>query len=406
MPTLKSPAWGLIALLVVGCATSSPRPGAGTAILGSSRTVIESIDEQNIREDGADPRRLSSRFRRAATPSRSAWIRLDGLAPSSRQREDHHGLFRRRRGSRLSDPTDLRSGSVAGQIVDALLASPCPGCAEIQETTTAAQAPATAASPSLEETHRPASLPVPSRPLVRDSQLPGSGLTAGVGFCFGGESLYTVSFLNAPDRNLNAGRGVLVTVGGLWTPLWIDDQFGFGAGASAGWKYDSIEASNGAVSLTRFPLTATAHSLSLAVGRASGYEHEFPLRRRALEHLVRATRLRQRQTLGHDRRILPPRATSSSSARKSSRYSLLVGDAQLLDPIGHHVAARREQAPDRDGRGPGVPLEHRRPVLRPVRDRGLATVQRRACRRAAARGRSAATPRPRWGRARCPRRRQ
>ena len=102
---------------------------------------------------------------------------------------------------------------------------------------------------------------MPSRPLGRDSNLPGSGLTAGVGFFVGGESLYTVSFTNGPDRNLNAGRGVLVTVGGLWTPLWIDDQFGFGAGASAGWKYDAIEASNGAISLTRFPLSATIHSL-------------------------------------------------------------------------------------------------------------------------------------------------
>src|SRR6185436_18933688 len=77
----------------------------------------------------------------------------------------------------------------------------------------------------------------------------------------GGDSLYKATFTNGPERNLNAGRGVLVTAGGLWTPLWIDDQFGFGVGASAGWKHDSISASNGEVKLTRFPLTGTVHSL-------------------------------------------------------------------------------------------------------------------------------------------------
>ena len=56
---------------------------------------------------------------------------------------------------------------------------------------------------------------------------------------------------------------MLVTAGGLWTPLWIEDQFGFGAGASAGWKFDSIEAANGSISLTRFPLSATVHGLIL-----------------------------------------------------------------------------------------------------------------------------------------------
>jgi hypothetical protein len=263
MLTLKSPAWGLIALLVVGCATSSPRPGAATAILGSSRTVIESIDEQNIREDGADASKAqfeippgrhtievsmesdSTALRLPADSAKTITVCFDAVAG---------------RGY-LTQPI-FEAGRWRAEIVDAATGvGVSSGCAEVQETTTAAKAPATASSPSLEEKIRPASLPVPSRPLARDSQLPGSGLTAGVGFCFGGESLYTVSFLNAPDRNLNAGRGVLVAVGGLWTPLWIDDQFGFGAGGSAGWKYDSIEASNGAVSLTRFPLTATVHSL-------------------------------------------------------------------------------------------------------------------------------------------------
>lgn len=272
MLTLKCPGWGLIALVVVGCATSSPRPGAATAILGSNRAVIESIDERDIREDGADASKAqyeippghhtievslesdSTALRLPADSAKTITVCFDAFAGQSYLTQPIFEADRWR-----AEIVDASTGVAVSR-----------RCAEVQETTTAAQAPAeaagpvpseTASSPSVEENHRPASLPVPSRPLVRDSELPGSGLTAGVGFFFGGESIYSVTFLNGPERKLNAGRGVLVTAGGLWTPLWIDDQFGFGVGGSAGWKYDSIEASNGSVSLTRFPLTATVHSL-------------------------------------------------------------------------------------------------------------------------------------------------
>ena len=267
MSTLKPSSWGvtalLVALLVMGCATSSPRPGAATAILGSQQIVVESIDERYVRDDSASP----SRARFEIPPGRHAIeVSLEADSTALRLPADSAKTltvcFDAVAGrSYLTQPI-FEAGRWRAEVVDESTgAAVSSGCAEVQETTTEAQAPAMAPSPIWQETPRPASLPVPSRPLGRDSDLPGSGLTAGVGFFFGGESLYTVSFVEGPDRNLKAGRGVLVALGGLWTPWWIDDQFGFGAGASLGWKYDSIAASNGGVSLTRFPLSATVHSL-------------------------------------------------------------------------------------------------------------------------------------------------
>jgi hypothetical protein len=249
MLTLRSLPWVVIAPLVLGCATSSPRPGAATAILGSRRTVVESIDEQYIRGDGANASKAQFEIP-AGRHTVEVSLETDSTA-MQRPADSANTLtvcFNAIAGQSYLTRPIFEAARWRAEIVDASTGVPV-------------SSGWTASAPGLEEKVRPASLPVPSRPLARDSNLPGSGLTAGVGFFFGGESLYKVTFIDAPDRNLNAGRGVLVTVGGLWTPLWIDDQFGFGAGASASWKYDSIEASNGSVSLTRFPLSATVHSL-------------------------------------------------------------------------------------------------------------------------------------------------
>ena len=263
MLTSRSPSWGVVALVLVGCATSSPRPGATSAILGLRGTVLESIDERYIRDDSADASKAQFEI---PAGRRTIEVSLESDSTALRVPADRRQTitvcFDAVAGRTYLSQPIFEADRWRAEIVDASTGvAVSSGCAEVHETATATPAPATASSPSLEEKVRPSSLPVPSRPLDRDSKLPGSGLTAGVGFFFGGEALYTVSFTNGPDRDLNAGRGVLVTVGGLWTPLWIDDQFGFGGGASAGWKHDAIEAANGSVSLTRFPLTATVHSL-------------------------------------------------------------------------------------------------------------------------------------------------
>ncbi len=261
MLTLESSCLTVLALLGVGCATSGHRPSAAAAILGSSKTVVESIDERNVRAEGGNP--ANAQFE--IPPGRHA-IEVSLESDSSVQHAATDPATITVCFNAVAGRTYLTQPIIEGsrwrpEIVDEFTGSGVStGCAEAPDTSSAANGPDTIVSPSSGEKLALASLPVPPR-AGRDSNLPGSGLTAGVGFFFGGESLYKVTFSNAPDRNLNAGRGVLVTAGGLWTPLWIDDQFGFGAGASIGWKYDSISASNGEVTLTRFPVSATVHSL-------------------------------------------------------------------------------------------------------------------------------------------------
>jgi hypothetical protein len=263
MGSLTRTSWFVaLGAAAAGCATGHAREDAMSATLGSDRTLIENIDERNVRGEDAE----ASKARFELPPGRhSVEVSLErDSSTSRRQDESAQGIamcFAAVAGHRYRTKPVFEAGRWHPEIVDESTGlTVSSGCADTSAEP-AVQAPATVASRRLDENSRPASLPVPSRPVSRDSRLPGTGVTAGVGFFFGGETLYTVTFTNAPERNLSAGRGVLVTVGGLWTPLWIDDQFGFGAGAAIGWKYDSIEASNGTVSLKRFPLNLTVHSV-------------------------------------------------------------------------------------------------------------------------------------------------
>jgi hypothetical protein len=261
--TLKSSFPGVVALLVVGCATGGARQSAGTALLGSRQAVLESIDDQYVREDGAAARKAQFEL---APGRHTVQVSLESNATAMRAPSDRAKTitvcFHAREGrSYLAQPI-IEGNRWRAEIVDESTgASVSRACADPQETSPAVEGLTLPSSPMATEPPPSAPLPVPARTLIRDPDLPGSAVTAGVGFCFGGESLYRVSFADGPDKNLRAGRGVLVTVGGLWTPLWIDDRFGLGAGGSIGWKYDNITAMNGSVSLARFPLSATVHSL-------------------------------------------------------------------------------------------------------------------------------------------------
>jgi hypothetical protein len=62
-------------------------------------------------------------------------------------------------------------------------------------------------------------------------------------------------------ETLSAGSGVFLSIGGIWTPLWIGDELGLGVGGYLGLKYDSIGGSNASLSLTRFPIGFAAHAL-------------------------------------------------------------------------------------------------------------------------------------------------
>jgi hypothetical protein len=90
---------------------------------------------------------------------------------------------------------------------------------------------------------------------------PGNGLVFDLGAFFGGEDLVTAQLADGSSMTLSAGQGVAFSIGGMWTPLWIGDRVGFGVGASAGWKYDFINASNASVSFSRYPVGASLHTL-------------------------------------------------------------------------------------------------------------------------------------------------
>src|SRR5437762_418493 len=49
-----------VALLAAGCATSGPVPDATVAVIESNATVVDTIDERNVRDDG--PGAASARF--------------------------------------------------------------------------------------------------------------------------------------------------------------------------------------------------------------------------------------------------------------------------------------------------------------------------------------------------------
>jgi hypothetical protein len=91
---------------------------------------------------------------------------------------------------------------------------------------------------------------------------PGNALTIDLGAFFGGADLASTEDANGNTiGTISLGSGVLFSIGGMVTPLWIGDAAGFGLGAFAGVKYDSLSARNGSVSMSRFPVGATVHLL-------------------------------------------------------------------------------------------------------------------------------------------------
>lgn len=90
-------------------------------------------------------------------------------------------------------------------------------------------------------------------------------LGAGLGMAFGGTVLARARLSNGEERELAAGDGTMLTLTGGITPLWTE-TVGFGISAEMGWKRDAVTASNGEISLERFPLLLTAHVLVHAEG--------------------------------------------------------------------------------------------------------------------------------------------
>ena len=91
---------------------------------------------------------------------------------------------------------------------------------------------------------------------------PGTAFGLVSGIALGGDKIATAMFADGHSDNIRAGEGVVLDLQLSFTPLWIGDSFGFGAGGSIGVKHSSIDASNGSISLTRFPAVAFAQMMS------------------------------------------------------------------------------------------------------------------------------------------------
>jgi hypothetical protein len=94
---------------------------------------------------------------------------------------------------------------------------------------------------------------------------PGTGVFVGFGGDIGGDDLFRATMSTGETQKLNAGTGGHFTLGATATPLWIRDIAGFGVGARLGFKFDSVDATNGSVQLFSYPLSLWAQSyLSLS----------------------------------------------------------------------------------------------------------------------------------------------
>jgi hypothetical protein len=102
--------------------------------------------------------------------------------------------------------------------------------------------------------------PLPSDAVLANRP-PGSGLSLFFGGGGGGTDFVKATSSNGDSQTLSSGSGVILGVGVILTPLWIAETFGFGVGADAGIKYDQLSASNGTASITRYPISLTAHVL-------------------------------------------------------------------------------------------------------------------------------------------------
>ncbi len=87
------------------------------------------------------------------------------------------------------------------------------------------------------------------------------GFVFEVGVGGGGDDLVKVSLSDGSSQTLSAGDGIALSLGLMYTPLWIDHTVGLGLSATAGYKGWSVGGSNGDISIGRFPLVLAVHVL-------------------------------------------------------------------------------------------------------------------------------------------------
>ena len=134
-----------------------------------------------------------------------------------------------------------------------------------EHTRTTATTPSS--SPREQPYESPSNAQVETRNSGSSSPRIGTGLNLELGLAFGGDDMVTALYTNGDRSTLTAGGGVLLSIGGEWTPFWRHRSIGFGLGVNIGFKYNSVGASNGTVSLRRFPLVSVVHALFLVKKR-------------------------------------------------------------------------------------------------------------------------------------------
>lgn len=181
----------------------------------------------------------------------------------------------------VAPPRPAAGQPVAGTSSDGADSSTEPGAATKEAVTdqpvggdasasvTAPNPPAPAVARTDKEEPNPVSAPrgrwharerLPSDAVLANRR-PGNGLSVTTGIAFGGEDFVQATDSNGGSDSLSSGSGVILGIGAMVTPLWAGDVAGFGLGADASIKYDHLSASNGSASITRYPISLTAHVL-------------------------------------------------------------------------------------------------------------------------------------------------
>jgi hypothetical protein len=87
------------------------------------------------------------------------------------------------------------------------------------------------------------------------------GFMCEAGLGGGGDDLVTVGLTDGSSQTLSAGDGVAVSLGVMWTPLWLGDALGLGVSGTLGYKGWSVGASNADITIQRFPFMAAVDLL-------------------------------------------------------------------------------------------------------------------------------------------------
>jgi hypothetical protein len=317
--TARSMGIAAVAIALQGCTTylykGPTRPSSEVAVITSNDTIVDRADDARVRESA------SGSFARLEVLPGPHWLGISlnrvtpGLFVTNVARSNDVGVCVRLEAGHIYQTDAATFGGLFTPVVTDLTAGRyAPRCRTSPPKPPTAPAPLVEAPPQVPDhpvapaaqsaaesptepadtpnaadheasaagipraPHTPATdleEPIPARP-VRDrmpaherlsseavlaNRPPGNGLSLVFGGAFGGEDFVKATNSQGDTESLSSGSGVIVGVGAMLTPLWVAEAAGFGLGLDAAVKYDHLGASNGSASITRFPVSLTAHVL-------------------------------------------------------------------------------------------------------------------------------------------------